>query len=174
MLVPPLGPEITVEGMVRRPAIYEQKNEKSLSDVIALAGGLLPTATLNHIEVQRTIAHQKQTMLNLDVPQDGVASDVEKQLDAFQIQDADKVRIFPIAPYTQDAVYLEGHVIRPGKYSFRDGMRVTDLVASYKDLLPEPALQYGEIIRLSLPDYRPTVQSFSVATHSQIQLTLPN
>ena len=42
-------------------------------------------------------------------------------------------------------------------------MRVTDLVASYKDLLPEPALQYGEIIRLSLPDYRPTVQSFSVA-----------
>ncbi len=163
VLVPPLGPEITVEGMVRRPAIYEQKNEKSLSDVIALAGGLLPTATLNHIEVQRTIAHQKQTMLNLDVPQDGVASDVEKQLDAFQIQDADKVRIFPIAPYTQDAVYLEGHVIRPGKYSFRDGMRVTDLVASYKDLLPEPALQYGEIIRLSLPDYRPTVQSFSVA-----------
>ncbi len=26
-------------------------------------------------------------------------------------------------------------------------------VASYKDLLPEPALQYGEIIRLSLPDF---------------------
>ena len=42
-------------------------------------------------------------------------------------------------------------------------MRVTDLIGSYKDLLPEPALQYGEIIRLSLPDYRPTVQSFSVA-----------
>ena len=78
VMVPPLGPEITVEGMVRRPAIYEQKNEKSLSDVIALAGGLLPTATLNHIEVQRTIAHQKQTMLNLDVPQDGVASRCRK------------------------------------------------------------------------------------------------
>ena len=42
-------------------------------------------------------------------------------------------------------------------------MRVTDLIGSYKDLLPEPALQYGEIIRLSLPDYRPTVQNFNVA-----------
>jgi protein involved in polysaccharide export with SLBB domain len=161
--VPPLGPEITIEGMVRRPAVYEQKDEKSLADALALAGGLLPSATLRHIEVQRTVAHEKQTMLNLDVPQDQLPDQVTKSLEAFQIQDGDKIRIFPIAPYTQDVVYLEGHVIRPGKYSFREGMRVTDLISSYKDLLPEPALQYGEIIRLSLPDYRPTVQNFSVA-----------
>jgi protein involved in polysaccharide export with SLBB domain len=41
-------------------------------------------------------------------------------------------------------------------------MHVSDLVGSYKDLLPEPALQYGQIIHLSLPDYRPTVESFNV------------
>ena len=163
VMVPPLGPEITIEGMVRRPAVYEQKNEKSLADVIALAGGLLPTATLGHIEVQRTIAHQRQTMLNLDVPANDSNSDAYKQLASFPVQDSDKVRIFPIAPYNQDAVYLEGHVIRPGKYSYRSGMRVTDLVATYKDLLPEPALQYAQIVRLSPPDYHPMVQSFSVA-----------
>jgi protein involved in polysaccharide export with SLBB domain len=163
VMVPPLGPEITIEGMVRRPAIYEQKDEKSLADAIALAGGLLPSATLRHIEVQRTVAHEKQTMLNLDVAPEDSSDAITKRLESFQIQDGDKIRIFPIAPYTQDAVYLEGHVIRPGKYSYREGMRVTDLVGSYKDLLPEPALHYGEIIRLSLPDYRPTVQRFSVA-----------
>ncbi len=163
VMVPPLGPEVTIEGMVRRPAIYEQKDEKSLSDAISLAGGLLPSATLRHIEVQRTVAHEKQTMLSLDVPQDELPDDAAKRLQSFPIEDGDKIRIFPIAPYTQDAVYLEGHVIRPGKYSFHAGMRVTDLISSYKDLLPEPALQYGEIIRLSLPEYRPTVQSFSVA-----------
>ena len=162
VMVPPLGPEITIEGMVRRPAIYEQRDEKSLADVIALAGGLLPTATLRHIEVQRTIAHEKKTMLNFDVAGNDTAS-ADQQLSTFQVQDGDNIRIFPIAPYNQDAVYLEGHVIRPGKYSFHQGMHVTDLVSSYKDLLPEPALQYGEIIRLSAPDYRPTVQSFSVA-----------
>ena len=163
VMVPPLGPEITIEGMVRRPAIYEQKGEKSLADALALGGGLLPSATLRHIEVQRTVAHEKQTMLSLDVPQDDLPDQVTKRLELFQIQDGDKIRIFPIAPYTQDVVYLEGHVIRPGKYSFREGMRVTDLIGSYKDLLPETALQYGEIIRLSLPDYRPTVQNFNVA-----------
>ena len=163
VMVPPLGAEVTIDGMVRRPAIYEQNGEKSLADAIALAGGLLPSATLRHIEVQRTVAHEKQTMLALDIPQDDLPDQAAKRLDSFQIQDGDKIRIFPIAPYTQDVVYLEGHVIRPGKYSFREGMRVTDLIGSYKDLLPEPALQYGEIIRLSLPDYRPTVQTFSVA-----------
>jgi polysaccharide biosynthesis/export protein len=163
VIAPPLGAEITIEGMVRRPAIYELKGEKTLADALSLAGGLLPTATLRHVEVQRVVVHQKQTMLSLDIPQDDSAEDANKQLEAFQIADGDKIRIFPIAPYNQDAVYLEGHVLRPGKYSFRDGMRVTDLIGSYKDLLPEPALQYGEIIRLSLPDYRPTVQSFSVA-----------
>jgi protein involved in polysaccharide export with SLBB domain len=163
VMAPPLGPEITVEGMVRRPAIYEQKDEKSLADAIALAGGLLPTATLRHVEVQRLVAHQKQTMLSLDVPQIENAEATTKEMEAFQIQDGDRIRIFPIAPYSQDAVYLEGHVLRPGKYSFHEGMRVTDLIGSYKDLLPEPALQYGEIIRLSLPDFRPKVESFSVA-----------
>jgi protein involved in polysaccharide export with SLBB domain len=163
VMVPPLGAEVTIEGMVRRPAIYEQKDEKSLADAMALAGGLLPSATLRHIEVQRTIAHEKQTMLTLDVASEEPSADAKKQLESFQIQDGDKIRIFPIAPYTQDAVYLEGHVVRPGKYSYHEGMRVTDLISSYKDLLPEPALQYGEIIRLSLPDYRPAVQSFSVA-----------
>ena len=162
VMLPPLGPEITIEGMVRRPAIYELKDEKSLADVLALAGGLLPTAMLRHIEVQRLVAHQKQTMLDLKVPSEDTSEEVTKQLQAFQIQDGDKVRIYPIASYVQDVVYLEGHVIRPGKYSFRDGMKVTDLIGSYKDLLPEPAAQYGEIIRLSAPDFRPTVESFNL------------
>ena len=163
ILVPPLGPEVTLEGMVRRPAIYEEKDEKSLADALELAGGLLPAATLRHIEVQRLIAHQKQTMLSLDIPQDDSSAQVTSQLESFEIHDGDKVRIFPIAPYAQDAVYLEGHVIRPGKYSYHDGMKLTDLIGSYKDLLPEPSLAYGEIIRLSAPDFRPTVRSFDLA-----------
>lgn len=161
--VPPIGPEVTVEGMVRRPAIYELHGEKSLSDVLALAGGLLPTATLRHIEVQRLVAHEKRTMLSLDIPQSDDAAQATQQLDSFQVQDGDSIRIFPIAPYDQNAVYLEGHVLRPGKYSYHDGMRVTDLVSSYKDLLPEPAGQYGEIIHLNAPDYHPTVESFNLA-----------
>ncbi len=162
VMVPPIGSEMTIEGMVRRPAIYELKNEKSLSEVLALAGGLLPTATLRHIEVQRLIAHEKQTMLSLDIPATQASTEITSKLNGFAVQDGDKVRVFPIDAGNEDAIYLEGHVVRPGKYSFHDGMRLTDLVGSYKDLLPEPAGQYGEIIRLSQPDFRPQVQSFNL------------
>ncbi|HEV2617923.1 MAG TPA: SLBB domain-containing protein [Candidatus Acidoferrales bacterium] len=163
VLVPPIGPDVTVEGMVRRPSIYELRDEKSLADVLELAGGLLPTATLRHIEVQRVVAHDKRTMLSVDVPPTDDSAAITKQLDSFHVQDGDKIRIFPIAPYNQDTVYLEGHALRPGRYSYHAGMRVTDLISSYKDLLPEPATEYAEIIRLNAPDYRPTVESFNLA-----------
>jgi polysaccharide biosynthesis/export protein len=162
VLVPPVGPQVTIEGMVRRPAIYELKDEKNLASVLELAGGLLPTATLRHVEVQRLVAHQSQTMMGLDIPEIDSDSEATKKLEAFEIHDGDRIRVFPIAPYNQDAVYLEGHVIRPGRYSYRQGMRVTDVITSYKDLMPEPAGQYAEIIRLNAPDFRPTVESFDL------------
>ena len=161
--VPPLGPSITVDGMVRRPAVYELHGEKNLDEVLDLAGGILPAAALRHIEVQRMEAHEKRTMLSLDV---GETSDIDSQRIAFgkfQIQDGDEIHIFPIAPYNTESVYLEGHVLRPGKYSFHDGMKLTDLVPSYKELLPEPAERYAEIVRIAQPDNRPVVQSFNLA-----------
>jgi protein involved in polysaccharide export with SLBB domain len=163
VLVPPIGAQITVEGMVRRPAIYELRAEKTLADMLELAGGILPSATLRHIEFQRLVAHEKRTMLSLDVSDVQDPEAVRRQLESFAIQNGDDVRIFPVAPYNQDAVYLEGHVLRPGKYSYRPGMKLTDLVSSYKDLLPEPAAKYAEIIRLSPPDYHPSVESFDLA-----------
>ena len=160
--VPPLGATVTVDGMVRRPATYEIRAEKNLEDVLDLAGGILPAAALRHIEVQRLVAHENRTMFSLDL---GEASDTEavrEQMRQFAVHDGDQIHIFPIAPYNTAAIYLEGHVLRPGRYSYRDGMKLTDVIASYKDLLPEPSGRYAEIIRLKAPDYRPVVESFDL------------
>ena len=163
LLVPALGPQVTVDGMVRRPAIYELHDESSLADVLELAGGILPTATLHHIEVQRVEAHEKRTMLTLDLSPTGDADSAKKQLEGFKINDGDEVHIFPIAPYNEDAIYLQGHVLRPGRFSYKQGMNLSDLIGSYKDLLPEPAPHYAEIIRLNPPDFHPSVESFDLS-----------
>lgn len=161
--IPPIGPQVTVEGMVRRPAVYELQDEKTLASVLELAGGLLPAATLGHVEVQRMVAHEKQTMLSVDLPETDNAAEIAKKLESLAIQDGDRIRIYPIAPYNQDAIFLEGHVVRPGRYSYHAGMRVGEVISSYKDLLPEPAAQYAEIIRLNAPDFHPGVESFDLA-----------
>jgi protein involved in polysaccharide export with SLBB domain len=163
LLVPSLGPQVTVDGMVRRPAIYELRGESSLADVLELAGGILPTATLRHVEVQRVEAHEKRTMMTLDLTPTGNADSAKKQLDAFRISDGDEVHIFPIAPYNEDAIYIQGHVLRPGRYSYKQGMNLSDLIGSYKDLLPEPAPHYAEIVRLNPPDFHPSVESFDLS-----------
>ena len=162
ILVPPLGSELTVEGMVRRPAIYELDHESNLAEVLELAGGVLNSGTLRHIEVERVLAHQSRTMLQLDLGDSNNQESVTAALEDFKIQDGDKIRISPILPYSEKTVYLDGHVFHPGKYAYREGMRVADLIKAYADLMPEPAQRHAEIIRLDPPDYRPTVIAFNL------------
>jgi protein involved in polysaccharide export with SLBB domain len=76
------------------------------------------------------------------------------QLATFHVQDEDHVIVRPILPYNEGAVYLDGHVFRPGKYAYREGMTINDLLHSYQDVMPEPA-EHIELIRLKPPDYHP-------------------
>jgi len=160
LLVPPTGPQVTLVGMVRRPAIYELRSEQKLRDVLALAGGVLVAGELSNIKVERVKAHQGREMLNLRLdpadplgPSDGAGE--------FVVHDGDVVTIAPILPYSDKVVYLQGHVFRPGKYPFREGMTLLDVVPDFQQLLPEPA-DKAELIRLRPPDFRPSVLSVDV------------
>jgi protein involved in polysaccharide export with SLBB domain len=160
--IPPLSDLVTVEGMVRRPAMYELNGENSLAEVLQLAGGVLPTGTLRHVDVERVESHESRTMLRLDIPETNNQAQVTEALENFKVQDGDKIKITPILPYAGKTVYLDGYVSRPGKFAYSDGMKVTDLIKSYKDLLPEPSTTHAEIIRLAEPDYTPVVLAFNL------------
>lgn len=162
ILAPPLGAQVTVEGMVRRPAIYELNGETTLAEVLQLAGGVLQSGTLRHIDVERVEAHLRRTMLRLDIPEDNDQETVARALADFQVEDGDRIKISPILPYADRTIYLSGHVVRPGKFAYRDGMKLSDVVKSYSDLLPEPYRRHAEIIRLLPPDYKPAVLAFNL------------
>src|ERR1019366_10169518 len=113
-------------------------------------------------DVERVEAHLSRTMLLLDIPEDHNPETVTQTLEDFKVQDGDKIKISPILPYADKAVYLEGHAFRPGRFAYRDGMKVTDVIKSYSDLLPEPSKSHAEIIRLTAPDYAPVVLAFNL------------
>jgi protein involved in polysaccharide export with SLBB domain len=159
ILVPPVGPQVSVAGMVRRPAVYELKGEASIDDVLNLAGGVLVSADLKEVRVERVVAHERHTMLSVQIP-DSSKGEATK-LPAFQVQDGDFIRVSPILPYNDQAVYLDGHVYKPGRYAWRDGMTVNDLLHSYQDVMPEPA-NHAEIIRLVPPDLQPKNIGFNL------------
>ena len=172
ILVSPVGRQVAVAGMVKRPAIYELRNETKLSDVLNDAGGVLVSASLTHITIERVGAGHRTT-LNLDLPERSTAESSTKLMDAFVIQDGDRVSVAPILPYSERTIYIEGHVVRPGRFPYRDDMKLSDIIRSYQDLLPEPA-DRGVIIRLMPPDLRAEAIDFNVpdvvAGNEQIHL----
>jgi protein involved in polysaccharide export with SLBB domain len=162
LLVPPAGAQVAVSGAVKRQAIYElQPGETTLAAVIEDAGGLTAAASLNHIVIERIGAdHERETVT---LPIDGGQSPQVDQsaFKSFMVRDGDRINIEPILPYSRRAVYLAGHVVRPGRRAFTEGMRLSDVVHSYQDLLPEPAA-HAEIIRLVPPDLHAETVDFDV------------
>jgi protein involved in polysaccharide export with SLBB domain len=169
LLVPPVGAEVTVTGMVRRPAIYELKGGESLAAVLEMAGGPLVSASLKQIRVERVEAHQRRTMLTAEVGKDQAAA---AALATFPVQDGDQVLISPILPYNEQVVFLDGHVFRPGRYAYHPGMKLSELLGSYRDVMPEPAGR-GEIIRLQPPDFRPEAFPFDLPAVLAGKETIP-
>jgi protein involved in polysaccharide export with SLBB domain len=159
ILVPPAGPQVTVAGKVRRPAIYELRNEQTLDQILDLAGGVPVTGELTKIKVERIQAHDSKEMLSVNVSGSGFQA-ADDAFRRFHVQDGDVVTVLPILPYSNRTVYLEGHVVRPGKYPYKSGFKVTDLI-SFESLLPEPA-DRAEIVRLHPPDFSPMVIPFNL------------
>jgi protein involved in polysaccharide export with SLBB domain len=152
LLVPPAGPQVAIFGMVKRPAIYEIKGEATLKDVLDNAGGATVAAALDHITIDRIDPNQHRETVSL-AGSGSIAS--------FAVKDGDRIHVAPILPYSERAIYVEGHVVRPGKFSYHDGMQLSDVIRSYQDLLPEPAAK-GDIIRLVAPDFHPETIQFDL------------
>ena len=160
ILVPPAGAQVTVAGSVRRPAIYELRNEETLDQVLELAGGIPVSGSLNSLKLERIEAHQRREMLSLNIAASG-DDPVEDSFKRVQVKDGDTITVSPILPYSNQTVYLQGHVFRPGKYPFSNGLKVTDVVHSFDDLLPEAA-DRAEIVRLNPEDKSPAVIGFNL------------
>ena len=161
IIVPASGPQVAVWGAVRRPAIYELKGENTLAGLLDDAGGMTVAASLGHIAVERIDANQHRETITFDLPSAGDPDKTRAALATFNVKDGDRIHVAPIAPYSDRVIYLEGHVVRPGRHPYREGMRLSDVLKSYQDLLPEPAAQ-GEIIRLVPPDLHAQTIEFDV------------
>jgi protein involved in polysaccharide export with SLBB domain len=162
LLVPPAGPQVAVFGAVKRPAIYEVKTgETTLATVIDDAGGFTAAASLGHIRIERIDANHQRETVTLHDTGDQSSQAAHVAIATFPVKDGDRIRVEPILPYSQRAIYLTGHVVRPGRLAFTDGMRLSDVLPSYQDMLPEPAA-HGEIVRLVPPDLHAETIDFNV------------
>ena len=155
VFVPVTGPLAGIAGNVRRPAIYELRDRFDLQHLFDLAGGILPTAYTQQIQVSRIQKNERQVVIDIDDKHLSKAMDIK-------LQDADLVNVFTIVDKDLNAVYLSGNVKRPGKYEYKPGMKVSDLIKNPSDLLDETHFEYALIKRIMLPDRRTELTPFNL------------
>ena len=139
LFIPPVGSTVAISGDVIRPAIYELKDEATADEVLALSGGMLPTAFPAASKIERINAQGLRTVLDVDL-----SSNAGQQS---QILNGDRIEINSVLDQLENVVITEGHLQRPGGFQWREGIRVSDVIPSISSLLPSPDLQYALVVR---------------------------
>jgi len=140
VFIAPVGKTVSIEGEVRRPAIYELVTGDDFANVLAMAGGLLPSAYAKSTIIERYNLNSLRSVVNIDFTND-------KQL-SLKAQAGDFVRVMKAADMFSQSITLIGALTRPGKYQWQQGQRVTDLLPQVNShLLANADLNYSLIIR---------------------------
>jgi protein involved in polysaccharide export with SLBB domain len=151
IFIPPIGETVSVEGAVRRPAIYELKNEKTAAEAVAIAGGLTPDADAKLGQLERILPSRLRQMRNIDLTAATSASTI--------LDNGDKLKIPTIRPTLENSVELTGYVFRPGAFEYHAGLRLSDVLDSFDELRPEADVHYIMIRREVPPEQKVEVIS---------------
>jgi protein involved in polysaccharide export with SLBB domain len=151
IFIPPIGNTLSVDGAVRRPAIYELKGEKTVAQAIDIAGGLLPDADEKLGQLERIVPSRLREMRNIDL--------TSATGRATELANGDKLKIPAIRPTLENSVVLLGYVFRPGQFEYHPGLRLTDVLGSFDELRPNADEHYIMIRREVPPDEKIEVLS---------------
>ena len=154
VFIPPIGPVVSVDGEVRRPAIYETRGESTVEQIVSLAGGFTPDADATKMALTRIDESGRRTVISVNL--DGKAR-------AQTLRNGDLLRVARLRPTLDSGVVLEGHVHAPASFAYHQGMRLTDVVGSVDELKPGADIHYILIRRELPPDRRIAVLSADLA-----------
>jgi len=148
--VNPYKTRVELAGEVKRPAIFEAKENESLQQILDYAGGYTDKAYHEVIRANRVTNRQREVV---NVP--------ASQIGSFQLRSGDLFTIDSISNRFTNRVTITGAVFHPGDYALEPGMTVGDLIKKADGVKEEAALARGVVRRLQA-DYTPAMISFNV------------
>ncbi len=114
---PVVGPLVGIAGTIKRPAIYELKNEKTIKEVLELGGGLSDITFRGRVQIKRVLEGISQV-----VSEETIESALNNKVEPGDIID------FFTVHSDRKVVRITGAVFRPGEYGFSRTVRVRDLI----------------------------------------------
>lgn len=146
LYIPPAGPQAAVTGSVRVPAIYELRANEPLADLIADAGGLSNVASEARVSIERIEDHSERHAMEVAYDTTGLATPVAE---------GDLVRVFSIVPKYNKTVTLRGNIANPGRFAWKPGMRISDLIPDKESLITRNYWWKRTQLGLPAPEFEP-------------------
>lgn len=134
VFIPPVGPTISMDGEVRRPAVYEVKGAPSFAEMVRIAGGYTPQADPSRVSILRLSETFRWEAIDLNGLDPKSAGSLVRSRDA--------IVVGRVRPTLDSGISLEGHVHRPGNFEWREGIRLTEVIRSVDEIKPNGDLGY--------------------------------
>jgi polysaccharide biosynthesis/export protein len=151
IFIPPVGQTVSIDGEVKRPAIYELGNAGGVADLVRIAGGFTPEADASRLSLTRIDAGGRRFVQDINL-NDTAARNLP-------LRNGDVLHVAAVRPQLDAGVTLEGFVHRPGLFAWREGMRLTDVIGSIDELRPGADQHYVLIRREGGPERRASLLS---------------
>lgn len=165
--VPPIGDIVAVSGDIKRPGIYELKNESSVKDIIEFAGGFNPSVSEVMVRISRYIKDGVKLLEgNLE----------DKEFLTTKLMNGDFVFFGEKPELYENSVFIQGEVYYPGSYSVNDTKTLKQLLTKAKPLVNS---DYGKLVRVdkSVIDFKVSdiVQGLQdIELHASDNITIYN
>ena len=149
IFIPPRGKTVSIQGEIKREAIYELKKGETLEELITIAGGLKTTAYLDRAQVDRIVPFEERAEVGMDrILMDVDLNDILYSDSEFALKDGDQVQLFSVLDIRQNVVVITGASVgRPGIYDLGDSLRLSELIMQADSLLGDAYVDRADIIR---------------------------
>jgi len=119
------APAVAVMGDVRNPGTYPTTGQVRLADAIHLAGGLAPDAQIVDAQVFRYMPDGQFKIFSVGLSQALAGNPVENIV----LEPRDRLLVHKNPNAVEQAtVYIQGEVVKPGRYPLTTNLRVADLI----------------------------------------------
>jgi protein involved in polysaccharide export with SLBB domain len=146
----PYKTRVELIGEVKRPAIFEAKDNETLQTILDYAGGYTDGSFKENITGYR-INNKEREVINVKA----------NEITSFKLKSGDQFFIDSILNRFSNRVTISGAVFHPGNYGLEQGMTILDLIKKADGVREEASLNRGIIRRLQ-EDFTPAIISFNV------------
>ncbi|MBK9793931.1 MAG: SLBB domain-containing protein [Sphingobacteriales bacterium] len=138
---------VKIEGAVNREGKYEMKVGETFEDLLKYCGNYKPDAFTKVVQIRR---YDENKQILIDFNLDSIKANGGQIL----LKNGDVVGVRSIPDKVKNYNEINGSVLLPGRYEWKEGDRVWDLISKAQGLKEDAYLEEAYLVRTNFDDFR--------------------